>query len=147
MPPSTWVYDSATVIPTLVMVETWQWTPLVMLIVLGGLASLPTDPYEAARLDGASGWDMFRHISLPLVWPHIVVALVIRTIDAMKAFDTIFVISNGGPGTSSETLNIYLYLEAFSFYDMGYASAIVVVFFVLILAISYLLLAARQRAQ
>ncbi|MCW3477254.1 carbohydrate ABC transporter permease [Limobrevibacterium gyesilva] len=146
LPPSSWSYDASTVIPTLVLVETWQWTPLVMLIVLGGLASLPTDPYEAARLDGASGWQMFRHISLPLVWPHIIVALVIRTIDALKAFDLIFVISNGGPGTASETLNIYLYLEAFSFYDMGYASALVVVFFVIILLISLVLFGMRQRA-
>ena len=145
LPPSTWVYDSNTVIPTLVMVETWQWTPLVMLIVLGGLASLPTDPYEAAILDGASPWQMFRHISLPLVWPFIVVALVIRTIDALKAFDTIFVITGGGPGTSSETINILLYLQAFSFYDLGYASAIVVVFFVIIMLISLVLLKVRQR--
>jgi multiple sugar transport system permease protein len=145
LPPSTWVYDSDTVIPTLVMVETWQWTPLVMLIVLGGLASLPTDPYEAAILDGANVWQMFRHITLPLVWPFIVVALVIRTIDALKTFDTIFVITGGGPGTSSETLNILLYLEAFSFYDLGYASAIVVVFFVLIMLISLVLLKVRQQ--
>ena len=67
LPPSSWVYDSSTVIPTLVMVETWQWTPLVMLIVLGGIASLPQEPYEAAILDGASVWQMFRHITLPLV--------------------------------------------------------------------------------
>ena len=146
LPPSTWSYDAATVIPTLVLVETWQWTPLVMLIVLGGLASLPSDPYEAARLDGASAWQMFRHISLPLVWPHIVVALVIRTIDALKAFDLIFVISNGGPGTASETVNLLLYQEAFAYYDMGYASAIVVVFFVLILAISLLLFGLRRPA-
>ena len=146
LPPSEWVYSTSTVIPTLVMVETWQWTPLVMLIVLGGLASLPVDPYEAARIDGASAWDCFRHISLPLVWPHIVVALVIRTIDALKAFDIIFVISNGGPGTASETMNIYLYLEAFSFYDMGYAAAVTVVFFIIILLISLILFAARQNA-
>ncbi len=146
LPPFAWSYSAATVIPTLVMVETWQWTPLVMLIVLGGLASLPQDPYEAARLDGASAWQMFRHISLPLVWPHIVVALVIRTIDALKAFDTIFVISNGGPGTASETMNIYLYLQAFSYYNMGYASAIVVVFFVLILMISLVLFSVRQKS-
>jgi multiple sugar transport system permease protein len=147
LPPSSWSYDSSTVIPTLVMVETWQWTPLVMLIVLGGLASLPQDPYEAAKLDGASGWQMFRHISLPLVWPHIVVAMAIRTIDALKAFDTIFVISNGGPGTASETVNIFLYLQAFAFYDIGYASAVVVVFFVLILLISLILFSVRQRQQ
>ncbi len=145
LPPSAWSYDAVSVIPTLVLVETWQWTPLVMLIVLGGLASLPQDPYEAAKLDGASNWQMFRHISLPLVWPHIVVALVIRTIDALKAFDTIFVISNGGPGTASETLNIFLYQTAFAYYDMGYASAVTVVFFVLILLVSLVLFSVRQR--
>jgi multiple sugar transport system permease protein len=147
LPPSAWVYDPDTVIPTLVMVETWQWTPLVMLIVLGGLASLPTDPYEAAVLDGASMWQVFVHVTLPLVWPFIIVAAVIRGIDALKAFDTIFVISNGGPGTASETLNILLYLQAFSFYDIGYASAIVVVFFVLIMMITLLMLYSRQRSQ
>ncbi len=145
LPPSAWVYASSTVIPTLVMVETWQWTPLVMLIVLGGLASLPADPYEAAVLDGANPWQVFRHVTLPLVWPFIMIAAVIRGIDALKAFDTIFVISNGGPGTASETLNILLYLEAFSFYDMGYASAIVVVFFALILLVTLLMLHFRQR--
>ena len=145
LPPSSWVYDSSTVIPTLVMVETWQWTPLVMLIVLGGIASLPQDPYEAAILDGASAWQMFRHITLPLVWPFIMVAAVIRLIDALKTFDTIYVITLGGPGTSSETINIMLYQTAFAYYDLGYGSAIVVVFFLLILAISLLLLRVRQR--
>lgn len=145
LPPSSWVYDSSTVIPTLVMVETWQWTPLVMLIVLGGIASLPQEPYEAAILDGASAWQMFRHITLPLVWPFIMVAAVIRLIDALKTFDTIYVITLGGPGTSSETLNILLYQTAFAYYDLGYGSAIVVVFFLLILLISLFLLRARQR--
>ena len=145
LPPSSWVYDSSTVIPTLIMVETWQWTPLVMLIVLGGIASLPQEPYEAAILDGASVWQMFRHITLPLVWPFIMVAAVIRLIDALKTFDTIYVITLGGPGTSSETLNILLYQTAFAYYDLGYGSAIVVVFFLLILVISLLLLRVRQR--
>ena len=146
LPPSTWVYDSATVIPTLVMVETWQWTPLVMLVVLGGLASLPTDPYEAAALDGASAWQCFTRITLPLVWPFIMVALVLRAVDALKAFDTIFVITGGGPGTASETLNLYLYQEAFAYYDIGYASAIVVVFFALILLVTLLLMSRRVQA-
>ncbi len=147
LPPSSWVYDSATVIPTLVMVETWQWTPLVMLVVLGGLASLPADPYEAAALDGASGWQCFTKITLPLVWPFIMVALVLRAVDALKAFDTIFVISGGGPGTASETVNLYLYQEAFAYYDIGYASAIVVVFFVLILLVTLLLMSRRVQAR
>jgi multiple sugar transport system permease protein len=145
LPPSSWVYASSSVIPTLVMVETWQWTPLVMLIVLGGIASLPQEPYEAAILDGASAWQMFRHITLPLAWPFIMVATVIRLIDALKTFDTIYVITLGGPGTSSETINILLYQTAFAYYDLGYGSAIVVVFFLLILLISLLLLRVRQR--
>jgi multiple sugar transport system permease protein len=144
LPSSSWVYEARTVIPTLVMVETWQWTPLVMLIVLGGLASLPTDPYEAATLDGANGWQTFWHVTLPLVWPFIMVAGVLRLIDALKAFDTIYVITGGGPGTSSETINILLYQTAFAYYDLGYGSAMVVVFFALILLISVVLLRARK---
>ena len=145
LPPSSWVYSSSTVIPTLVMVETWQWTPLVMLIVLGGISSLPIDPYEAAVIDGATPWQMFRYITLPLIWPFIVVAGVMRIIDALKAFDTIFVITNGGPGTSSETINMLLYQTAFGYYDLGYASAMVVVFFVLIMLLSLILLRTRQQ--
>ncbi|HTI46764.1 MAG TPA: sugar ABC transporter permease [Casimicrobiaceae bacterium] len=147
LPPSLWVYSPTLVIPSLVMVEVWHWTPLVMLIVLGGLASLPTEPYESARLDGATEWQLFRHITLPLIAPFLVLAAVIRTIDAVKAFDTIYVISQGGPGTASETINLYLYLQAFAFYNVGNASAVVVVFFAIILSLALLLLHVRQRAK
>jgi multiple sugar transport system permease protein len=147
IPPSLWVFDQATVIPSLVLVETWQWTPLVMLIVLGGLASLPTEPYESALIDGATPWQMFRRITFPLVLPFIMVATIIRTIDAVKSFDTIFVITLGGPGTASETINLYLYTQAFAFYQIGYASAMVVVFMVVIMALCLILLYLRQRAQ
>src|SRR6185312_7106261 len=117
-----------------------------MLIVLGGLAALPTEPYESARLDGASEWQLFRYITLPLLAPFLIVAAVIRTIDALKAFDTIYVISQGGPGTASETINLYLYLQAFAFYNVGNAS-VVVVFFVIILALALLLLHVREKAK
>jgi len=147
LPPSLWVYSPTLVIPSLVLVEIWHWTPLVMLIVLGGLAALPVEPYESARLDGATEWQLFRHITLPLIAPFLVVAAVIRTIDAVKAFDTIYVISQGGPGTSSETINLYLYLQAFAFYNVGNASAVVVVFFAIILALALLLLHVRQRTK
>ena len=147
LPPQLWVFDPDTVFPSLVLVETWQWTPLVMLIVLGGLAALPAEPFESATLDGASAWQSFRHITFPLVLPFIMVAAIIRTIDAVKSFDLIFVISQGGPGTASETLNIYLYLQAFAFYNIGYASAVVVVFFVLIAMLALILLYLRQKAQ
>jgi multiple sugar transport system permease protein len=145
--PFAWIYDPATVIPTLVLVEVWHWTPLVMLIVLGGLAGLPTDPYDSALIDGASDWQMFRYITWPLILPYVMIAVVIRTIDALKVFDTIAVISQGGPGTASETLNFFLYLQAFQFYNLGYASAVVIVFFVLIIGLSLLLLYMRQKAK
>lgn len=145
LPPSLWVYSPQTVIPSLVMVETWQWTPLVMLIVLGGLATLPSEPLESAVVDGAGSWQIFRDITLPLITPFIMVAVVLRTIDALKAFDTIYAITQGGPGTASETINIYLYLQAFSFFRIGHASAVVMVFFVIIVACSLTLLALRQR--
>ncbi len=147
LPPSLWVYSPGLVIPSLVLVEVWHWTPLVMLIVLGGLAALPTEPYESARLDGASEWQLFRFITLPLVAPFIVVAAVIRTIDALKTFDTIYVITGGGPGTASETINLYLYLQAFAFYNIGTASAVVVVFFVIVLALALLLLHVREKTK
>ena len=131
LPPQLWVFHPATVIPSLVLVETWQWTPLVMLIVLGGLAAIPTEPYESAQIDGASVWQMFRYITLPLITPFLFIAGMIRMIDAVKSFDIIFAITQGGPGSASETINLYLYSVAFIYYDLGYGSAIAVVFFLL----------------
>jgi multiple sugar transport system permease protein len=145
IPSQKWVFSSASVIPTLSLVETWQWTPFVMLIVLGGLASLPEEPFEAARIDGASLLQSLRYITLPLLWPYIMVAIVLRSIDALKSFDIIYVITQGGPGTASETINIFLYLQAFAFYNIGLASAVVVVFFLIILAMSVALLLVRRR--
>jgi len=145
IPKQLWVYSADTVIPSLVLVEVWQWTPLVMLIVLGALAALPTDPYESAVMDGASQWQMFRHITFPLILPFLMIAVILRTIDALKSFDIIYVLTQGGPGTASETINLYLYLQAFSFFNIGHASAVVIVFFVIILALALILLYAREK--
>jgi multiple sugar transport system permease protein len=145
--PSEWVYSPRLAILCLVMVDVWQWTPLVMLIVLGGLASLPTDPFEAAHMEGATRWQTLRHVTLPLLLPFILVAAVVRLIDALKTFDTIYVITQGGPGTASETFNLYLYLQAFSFFQIGKASAVVVVFFLLVIGLSWLLFRLRERSK
>lgn len=147
IPPQLWVFHPATVIPSLVLVETWQWTPLVMLILLGGLAAIPAEPYESALIDGASRWQMFRFITLPMLAPFMMVAAIIRTIDALKSFDIIYAITQGGPGTASETINLYLYSVAFAYYDVGYGSAIAVVFFALVVGLSVLLLYLRQRTK
>jgi len=145
LPPQLWVFHPGTVIPALVLVETWQWTPLVMLIVLGGLAAIPTEPYESAQIDGAGVWQMFRYITLPLITPFLFIAGMIRMIDAVKSFDIIFAITQGGPGSASETINLYLYSVAFIYYDLGYGSAIAVVFFLLIVAMAAMMLHLRQR--
>src|SRR3984893_10235325 len=147
LPPQLWVFHPATVIPSLVLVETWQWTPLVMLIVLGGLAAIPAEPYESAQIDGVNIWQVFRYITLPLITPFLFIAAMIRMIDAVKSFDIIFAITQGGPGSASETINLYLYSVAFIYYDIGYASAIAVVFFALIIALAAVLLHLRQRMQ
>jgi multiple sugar transport system permease protein len=146
LPPQLWIFHPASVIPSLVLVETWQWTPLVMLIVLGGLAAIPAEPYESAQIDGASGWQVFRFITLPLIMPFLFIAAMVRTIDAVKSFDIIFAMTQGGPGTASETINLYLYSVAFIYYDVGYASAMACVFFVLIIGLTAALLYVRQRS-
>jgi multiple sugar transport system permease protein len=147
LPAQLWVFHPATVIPSLVLVETWQWTPLVMLIVLGGLAAIPAEPYEGAMIDGARTWQVLRYITLPLITPFLFIAAMIRMIDAVKSFDIIFAITQGGPGSASETINLYLYSVAFVYYDVGYGSTIAVVFFALIVALAALLLYVRQRMQ
>lgn len=147
LPPQLWVFHPDTVIPSLVLVETWQWTPLVMLIVLGGLAAIPSEPYESAMIDGATVWQVFRYITLPLITPFLFIAAMVRMIDAVKSFDIIFAITQGGPGTASETINLYLYSVAFAYYDVGYASAIALVFFVIIIVLAAIMLFLRQRTQ
>lgn len=144
LPSSLWVFSRHTVIPSLVMVDTWHATPFMMLIMLGGLATLPVELFEAATVDGASAIQKFRYVTLPLLWPHIMVALLIRTIDALKAFDHIYVMTQGGPGDASQTINIFLYLQAFAFYHIGYASAVVVLFFLLVAFAALLLIRARR---
>ena len=145
IPAQEWIFNANTVIPSLVAVETWQWTPLVMLIVLGGLASVPREPFESAEIDGANAWQQFRYLTLPMIAPFLMIGVIIRSIDAVKSFDIIYAMTQGGPGTASETINIYLYNTAFSYYDIGYGSAMAVVFFFVIIALSFVLMMVRAR--
>lgn len=145
IPPSEWIYSQRTVIGTLVMIETWQWTPLVALILLGGMTTIPEELFEAARIDGASGVQSFLAITLPLLVPYILVAGILRTIDAVKSLDLIFVMTSGGPGTASETLNMYLYTNAFAFNNVGYASAISVFFLGLVFCLALMLVWVKGR--
>jgi multiple sugar transport system permease protein len=146
LPPALWIYGENTVIPSIVLVDTWQWTPFVMLIALAGLATLPVEPFESARIDGASGWQIFWRVTLPMLTPSLFVALLFRMIDSIKLFDTIFAMTQGGPGTSSETLNLYLYTLAFSYFRMGYASSVVIALLAIILGVALVLIKARRPA-
>lgn len=145
LPGQLWVASSASSIPSLVLVDVWEWTPMVTLITLAGLASLPSDPYEAAKVDGASPWQLLWNITLPLLWPAITVAGLLRLIDALKTFDIIYTMTNGGPNYSSETLNIYVYQQAFSYYNFGYASSLLVVFFAIVVGLTLLVTYTRKR--
>ncbi len=142
IPPCLWVASVNLVIPSLVLVDTWQWTPFVSLILLAGLRSLPVEPFESAIVDGANGWQILWRITLPLLRPIIFSALIFRTIDIIKVFETIFVITAGGPGNASTTLAIYAFKRAFKYFDLGYGSATILFFliFVTILCISLMII-------
>lgn len=144
LPLPLWVYNSNSVIPALALVDIWEWTPMIVLISLAGLAALPHDPFEAATVDGATTWQTIRYVTLPMLLPTVSVATLLRLIDALKTFDIIYTMTQGGPGFSSETLNIYTYQQAFSYFNFGYASSVLVVFFAIVLSISLLVTYSRR---
>lgn len=139
-----WLSDPNIVLPALVLVDTWQWTPLVVLICLAGLASLPSEPFEAALLDGASGWQRFWDLTLPMLRPTLTVALLFRFIDLLKVIDIIYVMTRGGPGFASETINVYNFLVGLFYFKVGYGAAVAMVIFALVLVASLLLIRARR---
>jgi multiple sugar transport system permease protein len=146
LPPGLWVSSEQMVVPTLVMVDVWKWTPMITLIVLAGLKSLPPDPYEAARIDGASALQIFWYITLPLIRPVLIAALMLRSLDNLKEFDMIYTITQGGPGISSETLYLYSYNVSFGFFKAGYGSALMVVVFMVVLVFNVLMNRLRRDA-
>jgi multiple sugar transport system permease protein len=133
LPGSLWVSGEQMVIPSLVLVDVWKWTPMITLIVLAGLKSLPPDPYEAARIDGANALQIFWYITLPMIRPVLIAALMLRSLDNLKEFDMIYTITQGGPGIASETLYLYSYTVGFGFFKAGYGSALMVVVFLIVL--------------
>ncbi|MEM6548328.1 MAG: sugar ABC transporter permease [Pseudomonadota bacterium] len=127
-----------TALAGIMLADIWQWTPFMVLIFLAGLRSLPSEPYEAAVLDGASGWQIFRRITLPLMSKVIAVAVLIRGIDLFRTFDYMFVMTSGGPGTATYTLSLYAWEQTFSFIKWGYGATLSLVSLVLILVIANL---------
>jgi multiple sugar transport system permease protein len=145
LPQSGWVTASATVLPSLMIVDIWQWTPMIALIVLAGLAGLSTEPYESAKVDGASSLQTLVHITLPLLMPTILTAVILRAIDALKTYDIIYAMTQGGPGYASETLNILAYKFSFEYFNLGQASALLVFLFFVVLLFSLGVMQLRKR--
>jgi multiple sugar transport system permease protein len=130
-----------------IFVDIWEWTPLIMFIFLAGLKSLPTEPYEAAVVDGASRWQSFVYLTLPLLKPTFLVALLLRTMQSFKVFDIIYATTAGGPGTETTVLNFQIYKIGMTFFDMGYAASLatILLFIVGILSVIYVMVLERQQ--
>src|SRR6478672_5051300 len=119
----TWTGSPKLAMASVIVADVWQWTPFMFLILLAGLQAIPQEPYEAALIDGASAWQTFRHVTLPLLKPAILIALLLRTMDLLRVFDQIFILTEGGPGFATETVSLYIYRTAFRFSNFGYAAA------------------------
>lgn len=135
-----WLSNSNTAWLAIIGLDVWQWTPFVALILMAGLQSLPHEPREAAAIDGANAWQTFRHVSLPQLAPFIAIALVLRTIQAFKTFDSFALLTNGGPGTATEVVNLQIYRVALQSFRIGAASAMAMVLLILLLFLVPLLL-------
>jgi multiple sugar transport system permease protein len=142
--PLKWTYSSHTALYALALVDVWEWTPLIMLIALAGLAALPKEPYESAVIDGATGLRILWHITLPLLRPILIVAVLFRAIDAIKTFDIIFIMTQGGPSNASETINLLLFNQAFAYFNIGYASSMAVALFAIVMGASLILMKVRR---
>lgn len=147
LPPGLWVASPNSVVATLVMVDVWKWTPMITLIVLAGLAGVPDDPIEAARIDGANEWQVIRMVTIPMVMPVILTALILRLIDALKTFDIIYAMTGGGPGYASETLNILGFKYSFEYFRMGQSAVILVALFLVVFGCSLLIMRLRNASE
>jgi multiple sugar transport system permease protein len=132
---------------SLALIDVWQWTPFMLLLLLAGLESLPEQPFEAARVDGASAWMTFTRVTLPLLRPVIVVAVLIRSLDALKVFEYVFAITQGGPGTATETIQYHVYRVGFQFYRLSEAAAMAWTLMVVVMALIVVLFWRFTRGQ
>ena len=139
-----WLGDPVLARVSVIAIHTWQWTPFVFLYMLAALAALPADLYEAARIDRASAWQRFVHITLPLLRPAIVVVIILRITVALSAFAAIYAATGGGPGTVTEIINLYAYRVSFAELQLGYGAAAAVVLLVLTMAVAGILFKVRR---
>lgn len=134
--PVNWLGSTKVAIWTIIMVDIWHQVSFMIVLLLAGLSALPNEPYEAARVDGAGAFKAFRHITLPLMWPVIIVTLLIRLIFAVKTYDLVYIMTRGGPGTATDFVSYFIYRTAFVSLDIGRASAMSAILLALILLLT-----------
>jgi multiple sugar transport system permease protein len=145
LPKQEWLSGSTTAMPTIVGVDLWHETSLMLVIILAGLTALPRDPIEAASVDGANSWQTFWTVTLPLLMPVLLVAVLIRMIAAMKTYDLIYVLTRGGPGSSTETISYSIWKNAFTSLDMGRSAAASFLLLIAILVLTVILVRVMNR--
>jgi multiple sugar transport system permease protein len=146
-PATNWLGDPATALPALIAADVWRTMPFIALLAYARLLSIPPELYEAAAVDGAGAAATFRRLTLPLVAPVLLVATLFRTLDALRAFDLMFVLTGGGPAATTETLTVYAYRSLFQMLQLGFGSAVAVVVFGLVLATAAAYLRSLERAE
>jgi multiple sugar transport system permease protein len=132
LPPLAWANSTDTALLSILLVDVWEWTPFVFIIIFAGLRALPRSPFEAAAIDGAPPSMVFFHITLPMLKPVIVIAVLLRLIDAMRTYDTVYLLTRGGPNLSTDLASVYLQRINFQFFDLGYGAALSWVFVLLL---------------
>lgn len=142
----TWTADPALALPSLVFVDFWQWTPFMTLLLFAGLRSLPGSIVEAARMDGSTSWQVVMRIYLPLLRPVIGIALILRVLMAFKLFDIIYVLTAGGPGTVTENLAFFTYVQGFRYFNLGYGSALAILQLIVVAVLAKVLIGLSRRS-
>ncbi len=142
-----WLGDPKLALWAVMITDIWEWTPFVVLCFVAGLTSLPVDTYKAARVDGASSWQIFWQISLPLLKPVILVTVLLRFLDAFKVVDTVYVMTYGGPGNSTKLLSFFIYETGLKYFNIGYASTVSWIFIVFMFILTFYLIRERQRSE
>ncbi len=132
-----WLTNPSIALGSVMLVDIWQWTPFLVLVILSGLKALPREPFEAAEIDGASRFKSFRHVTLPLLKPILLVAILLRLMDCLKIFDQIYVLTYGGPGSSTETMSLYAYKIAFKYFRTGSAASVSYILLIMIIMLAY----------
>ncbi len=146
LPRILWFVDPTWAFVGVMLVDIWQWTPFVLIVMTAAIAALPSEPFRAAEVDGATRWQVFRYLTLPMLMPVLLVTGLLRFIDAIKVFDTIYVLTNGGPGYATEMLSSYIYKQGLRYFNIGGAAATSWLFLMAVVALSVVVVWARARA-